>query len=225
MRKIGLALYCEGNSDGYFLSVLLQRTSRHIIIEGGGSDINIPPVKRIEVPKSGQGDDILAAAVKAGTEGYDILFVHKDADDAGSEKVRKNHIEPGLRKVHETTKKVCKYVVPIIPIRETEAWMLADIKILQDILDIDIDAKELGLPTRPVLVEKIADPKHVLQEAVRKSLEHKSRRRRKIDIETLYTRLAQEVRLDFLKQVPAYNMFANEFMQALKFFNLIQQSR
>lgn len=222
MKKIGLALYCEGNSDEYFLPILLQRTSRHIIMEGGGSDINIPPVKRIEVPKSGQGNDILTAAVRAGTEGYDILFVHKDADDAGPEKVRKNHIEPGLRKVHETTKKVCKNMVPVIPIRETEAWMLADIKILQDILDINTDAKELGLPTRPVLVEKIADPKHVLQETIRKSLERKSRRRRKINIETLYTRLAQEVRLDFLKQVPAYKTFTGELMQTFKSLNLIQ---
>lgn len=222
MKKIGLALYCEGNSDEYFLPILLQRTSRHIIMEGGGSDINIPPVKRIEVPKSGQGNDILTAAVRAGTEGYDILFVHKDADDAGPEKVRKNHIEPGLRKVHETTKKVCKNMVPVIPIRETEAWMLADIKILQDILDINTDAKELGLPTRPVLVEKIADPKHVLQETVRKSLERKSRRRRKINIETLYTRLAQEVRLDFLKQVPAYKTFTGELMQTFKSLNLIE---
>lgn len=222
MKKIGLALYCEGNSDEYFLPILLQRTSRHIIMEGGGSDINIPPIKRIEVPKSGQGNDILTAAVRAGTEGYDILFVHKDADDAGPEKVRKNHIEPGLRKVHETTKKVCKNMVPVIPIRETEAWMLADIKILQDILDINTDAKELGLPTRPVLVEKIADPKHVLQETIRKSLERKSRRRRKINIETLYTRLAQEVRLDFLKQVPAYKTFTGELMQTFKSLNLIQ---
>ena len=87
MKKIGLALYCEGNSDEYFLPILLQRTSRHMIMEGGRFDINIPPVERIEVPKSGQGDDILAAAVRAGTEGYDILFVHKDADDPGSEKV------------------------------------------------------------------------------------------------------------------------------------------
>lgn len=222
MKKIGLALYCEGNSDEYVLPILLQRTSRHIIIEGGGSDLNIPPVKRIEVPKSGQGDDILAAAIKAGTEGYDILFVHKDADDPGSEKVRKNHIEPGLRKVHETTKKVCKNVVPVIPIRETEAWMLADIKILQDILSINMDIKELGLPTRPVLVEKIADPKHVLQETIRKSLEHKSRRHRKINIEAVYTRLAQEVHLDFLKQVPAYKTFASELIQTLKFLNLIR---
>jgi Domain of unknown function (DUF4276) len=222
MKKIGLALYCEGNSDEYFLPILLQRTSRYIIMEGGGSDINIPPVKRIEVPKSRQGDDILAAAIKAGTEGYDILFVHKDADDPGSEKVRKNHIEPGLRKVHETTKKVCKNLVPVIPIQETEAWMLADINILQDVLDTNMDAKELGLPARPALVEKISDPKHVLQEAIRKSLERKSRRRRKkIDIEILYTRIAQEVRLDFLKQVPAYKTFASELMQTLKFLNLI----
>ncbi len=108
MKKIGLALYCEGNSDEYFLPVLLQRTSRHIIIDSGRFDINIPPIERIEVLKSGQGDDILAAAVKAGTEGYDILFVHKDADDPAPEKVRKNHIEPGLRKVHETTKRCVK---------------------------------------------------------------------------------------------------------------------
>lgn len=222
MKKIGLALYCEGNSDEYFLPVLLQRTSRHIIMEEGGSDINIPPVKRIEVPKSRQGDDILTAAVRAGTEGYDILFVHKDADDAGPEKVRKNHIEPGLKKVHETTKKVCKNVVPVIPIRETEAWMLADIKILQDILDINVDVKELGLPTRPVLVEKIADPKYILREAVRKSLEHKSRRHRKINVETLYTRLAQEVHLDFLKQVPAYKTFIGELIQTFKSLSLIQ---
>ncbi len=112
-------------------------------------------------------------------------------------------------------------MVPVIPIQETEAWMLADLKTLQDILDINMDAKELGLPTRPVLVEKIADPKHVFQEAVRKSLEHKSRRRRKINMETLYMRLAQEVHLDFLKQVPAYKTLVIELMQAFKSLNLI----
>ncbi len=222
MKKIGLALYCEGNSDEYFLPILLQRTSRHIIIEGGGSDINIPPVERIEVPKSGQSDDILEAAIKAGTEGHHILFIHADADDPRSDEVRKYRIEPGFRKVQETTKKVCKNLVPVIPIQEIEAWMLADIKTLQAALDTNMDAKELGLPVRPMLVEKISDPKHVLREAVRISLAHKSRRHRNMNFEILYTRLAQEIRLDFLKQVPAYKTFASELMHALKSFNLIQ---
>ncbi|MGW2123797.1 hypothetical protein [Streptomyces sp. NPDC001758] len=80
-------------------------------------------------------------------------------------------------------------IVPLVPVRETEAWMLADREALRE-----------SAPTRgtaemvPRDVQEIADPKAVLKAALggRRDPEHD------------FARLGQTVALDELGKVPAY---------------------
>jgi len=130
--------------------------------------------------------------------------------------------EPGYLLVQRRSMLICKNLLPIIPVREREAWMLADIEVLQAVLNTSINAKKLGLPAKPMLVENISDPKSTLRQAAQKAYAHRPRRHREIDIEELYRELSQKIRLERLQLVPAYKEFVSELTRTLKTLNLIQ---
>ena len=66
---------------------------------------------------------------------------------------------------------VCDKIVPVIPIRMTESWMLADPAALIAVVGTNTSPTDLSLPGNPSQVERIADPE---KEAAR-SLKHRSR--------------------------------------------------
>src|SRR5207249_3578543 len=65
---------------------------------------------------------ILQAARNASS--CDILIIHCDADAPTSERALRERFHPGYELVKQTAERVCRSLVPIIPIRMTEAWML-----------------------------------------------------------------------------------------------------
>ncbi len=100
--------------------------------------------------------------------------------------------------------------------------MLADHEtLLQRVIGTNMNAQSLGLPTRVRSVELDANPKHTLKEAVQKAYEHRPKRRRHIDITTLYEPLAEKINLERLNSVPSYQKFVTDLTQTLIALNLI----
>jgi hypothetical protein len=88
MRTLSLILYPEGNSDGRFLSVLIQKTAQHILNNHANTIVEVLDVEVVKVTKQEGGKDILEAALEA--YGRHVLVVHKDADKCTREE-RKFH--------------------------------------------------------------------------------------------------------------------------------------
>jgi len=112
-------------------------------------------------------------------------------------------------------KYACKELIPIIPVQMVEAWMLADHDALRSSIGTKMSPEDLGLPARPALVERDANPKHTLNEVVRKADASHSRRHQKMNINRRYELLAQNVDLNVLDLVPSYKEFKRNLTKTL----------
>jgi hypothetical protein len=219
MRALSLALYCEGNSDKSFLPGIIEKTTDHIILTYATQYRVVSSVEIIKVAKQKHGQDILEAAKKA--YGRDVLIVHKDADRCTYDERKEQSFDPGKVSVLNETKDVCKNLIPIIPVREVEAWMIADPQILLELLEIKERIQNLTLPKKAVLVESVSDPKAILNTVIRKA-EHEQRRKfGSDDIKDLFQQLGEEIRLERLMQVPAYKYFARDLAEMLAVLGVI----
>ena len=60
-------------------------------------------------------------------------------------------------------------MIPVIPIHEVEAWMLAaEHKLLREVLMTDMEAQELGLVNKVKQVESLSKPKEMLMKLYKK---------------------------------------------------------
>jgi len=222
MKVLVLALYAEGPSDARFLPPIIQRTAESIIAQYGQDTVDV--LEPIIIPNQQnrrREDCILGAAHEA--RGYHALIVHSDADSENTNLARSQRIQPGFDLVSHSNEKVCKHLIPLIPVHMIEAWMLADHIALRATIGTDISPENLGLPSRPALVELDANPKHTLNEVIRKAISHRSRRHRQIDFNARQETLARTIDLSVLGSVPSYKEFVINFKQTLLEINFISQ--
>ena len=100
----------------------------------------------------------------------EIVVLHRDADNAGREKrleeMRSAIDEVGLRSL----------LLPVIPVRMTEAWLLLDIPAIRRAAGNPRGTCPLDLP-KPAGAERQADPKTMLKQALLDASEATRRRR------------------------------------------------
>jgi hypothetical protein len=112
-----------------------------------------------------------------------LIFVHRDADSRDPEP-RHGEIGDALRELGLGVPGVA-----VVPVQETEAWLLLDETEIRRVAENPNGKVALGLPT-PERVEMIANPKDLLFELLLKASELKGRRR-----ERFKRTLAQKRRL------------------------------
>jgi len=219
MKTISLALFAEGPTDNRFLPIIIQRTVERILVANRCPDIGV--LEPTPIPKVNGSTDMekIFQAAKA-AHGAHILFVHLDADSRTIEKAREERFNPGLTRIMESDEKLCKDLVPIIPVKNLEAWLICDYAAFCRSVGIRASVEELGLPSLPRLVESLPDPKHTYREALRKAHLSRSRRSR-YDPGEYYGLLAQNIDLDILLQVPSFSIFFEELTKTLRKLRLI----
>ena len=220
MKNVALALYAEGSTDQLFLPEVIRRTAKQNLIQSGQQYIDVKPVDPISFSKTGMKQDecILQAARRAAS--YNILIIHADADYRTAERALKERFYPGYSLVQQAQEAVCRCVLPIVPVQMTEAWMLADPEALRAALGTSKKVQDLGLPLKAKLVEADSDPKHTLKMIVSKANTHRSRQRF-VEVNSLYTFLGRKVDLSRLRDVPAYQRFVHDLVNAFRIINLI----
>ena len=134
-RRIYLcaALYAEGTSNYDFLSPLIQR-----LLDSLGSRlfpglVDVGETIGIDAPRPtpAKRAERIAAAVADHWDAFTVLVIH--ADGAGApEEARQNNIAPGITLAQSIFPSLI--AVPCIPIREIEAWILADERVFQTLL-------------------------------------------------------------------------------------------
>ncbi|WP_208293922.1 hypothetical protein [Ilumatobacter fluminis] len=100
----------------------------------------------------------------------DIVFVHRDAEGEPPES-RVDEIESG-----RIAAGVNCPVVPVVPLRMTEAWLLLDEAAIRRAAGKPNGRRPLNLPTAAE-AERIADPKAVLRDVLVDASENSGRRR------------------------------------------------
>ena len=220
MTVLVLGLYAEGSTDTRFLSPLIQRTAEKILGQYGLKVVDVADPIIIPKKRGRQEENILQAALDA--YGFHALLVHADADYGTRERALQERIQPGFNLVSRSIQEVCKDLIPIIPVRMTEAWMIADVTTLCEIIGTDIRPENSGLPNRSSLVEQDANPKDTLNQFVRRVNSTRPRSRRQIDITTRYDPLARQINLDKLLYVPSFKQFANDLMLMLARLHFVE---
>lgn len=216
MHYLGLALYAEGPTDYYFLQPLLRRLCEDVVVTQGKGATEVSEVLGINHPDEathqGRGERILAAGNQA-KGSWNVLFVH--ADGAGdAEKSRREQVLPGIAAIQPSQG------VPVVPVRETEAWALVDGNALRQAFGCTLSDHELGLPIRAKEVERVADPKLVLGEAL--SASHQSYRRRGQSTSQYLGSLGEQTNLSKLRELPSFNRLEADLVQALKNLGVLQ---
>jgi hypothetical protein len=103
----------------------------------------------------------------------DVLFIHRDAEAQPSER-RRNEIAYALRRIS------VKHV-PVVPVRMTEAWLLADEFTIRKAAGNPHGAEQLNLRDLRTL-EDLPDPKKVLHDALIKASGLNVRRRSRMRV-------------------------------------------
>ena len=231
MRSLTIALYTEGVTDRRFLPTIIQQTATSIVSERGRDliEVQLPYIINDQIDtKSLNSAETIRAAARF-SNNFHILAIHADADTQTRKQALETRFQPGERLVQEAaeTEKVCLGLLPIIPVRMTEAWMLADWETVLSEINNDPAALQaikqaIKLPARPRNVESIADPKQMLNQAVRMAQEHLRHGRRLVKLGTLYEPSAARIRMERLRQVPAYQDFVKDLTEVLIALRMIE---
>ena len=220
MNTLVISLLPEGATDIRFLSNIIIRTAFDILIEKADGQVDVSDLIILNKSKKyGRDYQILQAAKES--YGYHILIVHSDADENSDKEAFENRIYPGFSLVEDEVGKICKNLVPIVPIRMTEAWMIADKNTLKEEIGTDKDELQLELNFPIKNVEAIAEPKEKIKKAIQLACLENPSRLARINIADLYLPLGQKVDLSILNHLGSYRKFKKYLTEALKKINYI----
>jgi hypothetical protein len=221
VRYLGLALFSEGPTDDRFLALLLQRLCQDLCLKHSIDVIDVAEeMLPLENPKRDAAEPRAERVARAATEAagaWHLLFVH--ADGAGDPAAQQAHlIDPALARV-EARCGTTGVGVAVVPVRETEAWALADGDALRFVFGTTLDDAALGLPGHARLVEAIADPKRALNEVYART--NPGGRRARAGAAALLPSLGQQASLVRLRQVPSFARTEDRVMAALQRLRIV----
>lgn len=152
----------------------------------------------------------LEQRVRFAVEDYpcDILFVHRDVE-AQSPDERRAEIVDATQHLGDKPPAVC-----VVPVRMTEAWLLLDEAAIRSAAGNPRGRLLLNLP--PIAsIERIADPKQVLFEALKTASEHTGRRLRTLSVEERRHRVAELMDCELLGNLSAFQRMRDELTSTL----------
>ncbi|WP_083259350.1 DUF4276 family protein [Variovorax boronicumulans] len=138
----------------------------------------------------------------------DLLFVHRDAEATPATN-RQEEIEAAARQIKRPPSHIC-----LIPVRMTESWLLLDQQAIRTAAGNPQGTAVLQLPPAKA-VEKLADPKAKLFEALIAASDRTGRRKRQFKPEAARHRVAELMDLSNLRAIPS---FAHAESQVKEYF-------
>jgi hypothetical protein len=216
MAYLGVALFAEGVTDHRFFAPLLTRVIEEIYYESGRGTLELGDVIVLEASEEERQlprDQQIVRAARRNAGAFHILCVH--ADGGGNpRRAHEQQVSPGLAGALEVLGNGYAGVA-LVPVREMEAWTVVDGDALRRAFRTTLHDDALGVVSRPRDCEKIMDPKAVLDRAYAQTLPG-SKRGTNTTAAGVLQLIAESVRLDLLRQVPAFSTFRAELKAALQ---------
>ncbi|WP_035282160.1 DUF4276 family protein [Brevibacterium album] len=159
----------------------------------------------------------LEAVRSEGAELPNLVFVHHDSDSRDHTGVEKEIMHAATTVLGETER-----IIPVIPVQETEAWMLADEELIQSVVGRSEKTyrsrEQLKLP--PVSrIEETASPKEVLRMALVLAGKEgaKAQKKTKQRFDAHREQLLENIELDGpIAQLPSWQRFVVETERAVE---------
>lgn len=160
-------LLADGPSDEPLGLHVARIAARH----GCDLDIVAPDLRRLDPPPGLSVSDRLEA-VFGFDEAFDLVIVHRDAE-AQNPEARRDEVLQAVDAYRADLP-----VLPVIPIRMTEAWLLVDELAIRRVAGRPTGTEPLGLPAIGQ-IEQVPDAKAALKKALAKASEASGRRLRR----------------------------------------------
>lgn len=193
------ALLAEGSSDRALLPIV-----RWVLASTTPEDVGLEWVDAASFPRR---PTTLREKVDFAPRvcGFDLLFIHRDADNQPPEWRAREIADAAGDKPH----------VPVVPVRMTEAWLLIDPEMIRAAAGRPSGKEDLGLPPIGKL-EHESHPKEVLKEAFRRAHGATGRRAHRFDPAQAMSRLANLIE-DWtpLRRLNAFRRFEKDTRAAL----------
>ncbi|MGK4583664.1 hypothetical protein [Kitasatospora sp. HPMI-4] len=197
----------EGTSD----DGLVRHIEAIVARAGRTASVTSPDFGRLSNVATHSVPDKLRVARKFGDD-YDLIAIHRDADRAGVSERREE-----IAKAIESEWPGCPHIA-VVPVRMLEAWLLLDEVSIRQVAENPKGKVPLNLP-QGTSVEKVADPKRLLKEALAAASGYSGRR-----LDGFQKRFPQHrhkllERLDPLGPVsllPSWQTFVNELNAAVR---------
>jgi hypothetical protein len=142
----------------------------------------------------------------------DLLFVHRDAEKAPTEK-RRQEIETAMQAA--SASRPFPPIICVIPVRMQEAWFLFDEISLRSAVGNPHGRARLDLP-RLAEIEELPDPKGLLHEAMKTASELSTRRRKNFPVSAHIHRLADLIEsYEPLLQLSAFRTLRKDLEESL----------
>ena len=161
-RSVSFAFLCEGSSD----RGLIAHLETLLVHFGAQEATGMPGPQKGTIPARLQ--QLLAEATGAG---INMVFIHRDSDGPDREG-REREIRQGVEESGFPHP-----FIPVIPVQETEAWLLLDEQAIRDVV-ASKGKQPLRLP-KPNAIEGTRKPKEILQKALLAASETSGRRLKK----------------------------------------------
>ena len=213
MSYLALALHCEGSTDRRFLEPLIRR----VLIQFVGRRC-ITPVDVAEqffdLAATSREVQSVVERITEAAAAVDLVFVHADGGN-DSDRVRRELFSPIDIAIRDRHRAEELGLVAVIPVRETEAWVLADADAIRRAFGTTRLYNELGLPVRARDVEHVRDPKEVMTQAHRAARGLRQGRRVNQKYPAFLALIGEQIDLTRLDQVPAFRQFARDLEDAV----------
>jgi hypothetical protein len=217
-KQLIIGLVAEGSTDYRFLTNIIRRTFEELAFFCQGN-VEILDVQEIDVPNKKFVEYLKDAAQKAHEDyGAMVLCIHKDADSRSDENTYSNSITPGLEALNNSTEELCRNIVPVVPIVETESWLLADKALFREEIWTDKTDSDLNIDGDP---ESITDPKEIIKAAIQIAYSDYPTRRHRPKISELYLPIGQKASLSELRNLSSFRKFENKAKESLRKINYL----
>ena len=184
--RVHFLLLSEGSSDEALIPHL-----RSLLVHCGADEVTgaAPDFRRLPKSASRTIETKVRTALLL-EEHVDLLFVHRDADSSDPEP-RYVEISNGVTQAGYSFA-----WIGVVPVQETEAWLLLDEKAIRRVSGRPNGTVDLNLPA-PNHAEGLAHPKERLQEEILRASETTGRRYRRLKrkFPALRAQLLTELRL------------------------------
>jgi hypothetical protein len=221
MTQIFVGLITEGTTDIDFLLPIIEKTFNKVAFQCKGQiDVEIFPIEISKI-KLGFIEQVITASKKGFDDfGMTVLCVQADADTKNLENTYEYKIKPAKVELEKQNDKAyCKNLVAIVPIQETEAWMLADKELLKSEIGTDKTDTELNIQRQP---ESFANPKEIIENAIRIARADLTKKKRaNLSIGDLYIPIGAEIDLEKLETLSSYQDFQENVREAFRKMNLL----
>lgn len=216
MRYLGLALFAEGPTDHSFLRPLLARLCAQVCAEAAEEPVEISELIELHSPSRLREESREVRVLEAARESFgtwNVLFIHTDAG-GDAEVARRERVEPAAVQIQAQLAADGTRTVAVVPVRETEAWTVADGEALRAAFGTRKTNDQLGIPTQPRDVEGLLDPKKALTSAL--ILARGARAARRERVAGKLALIGERANLDVLALVPAFARLREELVATLK---------